>query len=295
MTLPIFFRNDRERFIASYDWQDVITGNGFISFYPTQYDDASYSNFIMNTRQLSTMAPGGLIAGTETYIFPSATFATANNVKDDGYLTAYADGAITSLTVQLQIRKGSTSVIGTSTTTSAAEVTHDTTTNTLKKTITVNDFVNKVEFQAKSDVNPGDLFHKFFNSAGQSWTESVYHPAVAPYAAGEVENSNKEIFISKIEVWLDAAGTGDTVYYKDADVIAQDLNIEDISSEIVSGGAEDETILIPIPITKTHISIGDSLYLKLTKVGGGSIVLDPTNTEVTDESLRLDIPFKIDL
>jgi len=277
--------------IISVDWKDIVTGNGFINFFPTLYKDSSFTNLIMNTKALATMASGGLISTTDPLRFQSSKFKQSNEIQGIAYLTAYAVGNITSLTAQLQKRATKDSNEGTSTATSPSEVTHSTTTNTLKKTITVEDYVNKVTFQAKADNSTGIIQHIFYDNMGASWTINT-SVVVGAYADKEVSNTNTDRWIKKIEVWLDAGGTGDTVYYKDADVISQDLHITDISPAVSSADVTDETILIPIPlIAKTNIAIGERIILKINKIGAGSLILDPTNTVVSDESLLLSLPF----
>lgn len=291
--VPVVFRDTREKVLANYNWEDIITGQGYITLYPTMYKE-TYSEFNISSKAYPSMVTSGLIGDTDKYIFQSNAFERPLEVDGVAYINAYATGTV-SLKAKLQKRDKGDSTEGSSTATSAAEVTNSTTSFVLVKTITVNDYVNNVTYEARSDDSNGFIQHKFYTHEAENWTVETGSIEGGSFVEGEADNPNKERFIHKIEVWLRAGGTGDTVYYKNADVIAQDLNITDISSEITSASVSNTTILMALPLTRTRFGIGEKMILQLTIIGGGDIVLDPTNTVVTNESLEIQLPVKVTL
>jgi len=101
--------------------------------------------------------------------------------------------------------------------------------------------------------------------------------------------------VSSIEIRIDSI-TGHTMYVKENDVYEQDMGDINISEEVkTTTYAADINFNIPLPITETVIAEGETLTLKISMTAG-NLVVDPLNlVNTTNESLKLNIPFKLDL
>jgi hypothetical protein len=214
------------------------------------------------------------------------------------YISAYASGAISSLKTKIQIRNIGDSSIGSVIHSDTTERTTGSESFALITTYSnIDDYVNKINFEMKSSDGGTNalIYFKFFTEDDVTYNSATSSTFSTSYIAKEVENTYKDQYISKIEVWGRIDGAGETCYIDESNVTGQTQPITSISSEETSGAITNGAILLPVPLTKTPVKIGEKIIAKITKAGAGDIVVDPNNEIVTDESLKVNLPVKIDL
>jgi len=81
--------------IASYDWTDIASGFGFVSFYLTTADDGKIYQRILSEKALSSSEPAGVIETNGTYEFQTSVFNSPREIKGTANLMGFANGAAT--------------------------------------------------------------------------------------------------------------------------------------------------------------------------------------------------------
>jgi len=287
--------------IASYDWTDITSGQGFVTFYPSIAQNSIGTYYLLSSQAIGSASTTGTFAETSEKSFYSNPFILPKTINGKCVLSGYADytsGGGIILTAKLSlVPKDKT--IGSSIATSAGEVYYSADyTFTLVKTITpIFDFVFKSTAQLKNTSPDGESAcrYKFYYLDG---TTEIVENLIAiggVYATYDFLNPNPNKIVSKIEIYLARGGSSGTVYEKDS--IVYGITITDLSTSVSSQAASsDQGILLELYIPQTIIKTDEILILKLTKSGGtGSFVCDPQHIVNTKETLKLNIPYKIDL
>jgi hypothetical protein len=301
--IPVVYRGQGAIANANYAYEDVANGLGYVLFYPSSTASDTWRDYILNSTALLAADTDGLITTKSQYHFETSGFNLPRQIKGDAYLTGYAHDAGIIGTAKVSVVSGTAVAGGTGAViqTSAAEVNTNEVFFTLKKTITINDYCDKVTSQAYVGAGGTGCYIQYnWNYAGESnVAASNVSTASFVYVTLTSDNPNKTKFVTKLEVYMKQTG-GSLVYEKDTNVYAETitgLTVTDISSTITTPTfAAPSPFNILIPLTQTRIKAGERIRLTFTNAGGaGAFVLDPTNEVVTHASLKLYLPFRIDL
>lgn len=294
----------QEPAIATFDFQDIANGLGFSIFHFTTSEDDSFKKFVLASTPLIAATTDGLIATGSTYEFRSSAFNLPRTAKGTAYLSGYADytsGGGIIANAKLSIESGTLSADGKGSIvwSSTGEVSTIEVTYQLKKTITIDGFVHEITSEIKTTTTTCSARYRFFYEGGQI-VDVIQTTSSGTYVAKTTTNPNQTKRVYKIEVWIKIGGGGGTAFEKETNVYEENtsgLTTTDITSSITSATmAADQGLLMELPLTQTRIKKGDNLLLKFVASGGtGGFVVDPTAEVHTKESLKLNLPFRIDL
>ncbi|HEC64028.1 MAG TPA: hypothetical protein ENI23_01900 [bacterium] len=303
MTLPKFYRNVGETGIKSYNYVDIANGLGYTTFYLTNTQDPAFTEYVLGATQLIASTNDGLLGTNQTYEFETSTFNLPRRVNGTAYLTGFAKTNTITATAKMSVRSGSitSSTEGSSIATHAAEIEQGVSSYVLVKTFSnVNEYVNKLTCEMKSDNPPSTTFLKVIYNyeLGGTYESIQSFTGSLTYIAKTASNANKNRSVKEILVYI--YGSTNNVWIQLQDVISQNvvgITTTDISSAISMGTIPANSgFLISIPLTRTLIKKDQKLLLTIKKTSGsGSFILDPTNEFATEESLKLNVPFILDI
>ena len=302
--IPNVFSKDRENIIASYDYTDFINGQGVVIVYPVICWDGDLNTYLINSRAINSSSTTGVL-GAGTYLFETKNYIQSMKIRGDAYLSGYADYSANNIDFKVEafvVSGGETASIGTLDWNVETEYTATTTGFVLKNTFTINDYVWSVVSQQVKICNNGlNMIKHIFYYEGDQTAEVLSGNNTYVYAELISLNPHPKKYVTKIEMYAKQSGGGGAEYkIKEQDVYStslSDYSETSISNEISSNtyGA-DQPFSIEIPLTDTNLKIGERLRLKTVVTGAsGGIVVDPTNTINENPSLKLNLPFKIDL
>lgn len=301
--LPVNFAIPGENVIASYDWVDISSGLGYAVYYPCIAEDNVMTFPILTQQAFGTATTTGLISVNGTYAFISNNFVSPRTLKGEVILSGYLDytsGAGIYINAKIKKMVGSTYTRGSvlvSNTTEVSDVSGGG--DVLKKTLTVNNFFYDMTYQVKVISATNQAFIRLVityedNDAYDTGDVSIAY-STEDYRTLTLTNPYPDKLVTDVKIYLnDDAGTP---YEKDTYIYAiSGLTVTDITDTITSlAVTADQMILLKIPIDE-HLAIGDRISLVITKGGGtGGVVCDPTNEVVANPTLKLNIPFKVEL
>jgi hypothetical protein len=301
--LPINIPIPAESAIASYSWTDIASGQGVTSWYLSTAENLTNKSYLLLDRISPISTTDGKLSINSLYYFKTSTFNTPRTVLGNAYLSGYADWtSSTGLTMSAKLRYVfGTAVdagLGATTYTDAAESTTSATSYTLVKTLYIDNYLGKVDFQLKATAN---VWAKIvFNYSGSTADSSEAYHNNTTWTAKSVVNPNLTSRVATIGVYIKTSGS-DTARIQNVvatSELVSGITETDITSEIIGETkTADGYFLMSMPITQTNLKIGSYLVLVLKPTGGvGNYVLDPQqNFYTTQSSLKINIPFKIDL
>jgi hypothetical protein len=301
MSLPQPFSTTLPQ-ISSFNFQDLVDGQGITIFYPCVCYNGSQKDFVLSSTAMPSNTLTGLMT-TGTSFFETKNYIKPLTIKGDAFLSGYADynSSNISFTAQLYaVTGGETATLGASVDSDATEYTSTTNPYVLKKTFTTNNFIYKLTAEGKRTGNYGNGRYTFYYEGGQTAVVNTADFNLTNYLTYEVLNPYPTKYVLKIECGLwSNDDTGDW-YFKNHNVYASTLsNYAEtaISSSITSETySADQPFLLKIPLTQTDIKIDDRIQLRITQTAAnGGIVIDPTNSVIAKPTLKLNIPFNIDL
>lgn len=290
--------------VASYTYLNLLSGEGVISYYPTIAEDNSFKEYILNSQTLISASTTGLISSTFPYKFKGLGFKIPQTIKGTAHLSGFADytsagGIIASAKVSVESGTQVFGGLGEIEWTSDAEVSEAGAGLTLKKTIVIDGYVNKTTLELKSA--GGNLAYAtlIYRYGGENHLDIAAQDTTSTsYVTKTFTHANEERFVNKIEVWMESPT--DTAFVKNVKVyeeLTSGMTTTDISSTITSATmAVDQGVSLKIPLTETTLATGDRIVLTFTKSGGvGNFIVDPTAEFTTNQTLKLDIPFNLEL
>jgi len=301
MAVPVKYRRSAP-FTISFNWEDVASGVGYVSYICTNTEDSTYlRSYKLLTQTLIAADPNGLISSTEPYFFYSPDFSKSSEMSGSAFVSGYFDYTSDAGTIAVQLDKESGTISadgeGSIQWTSPAE-NHDANTGSYQtvKSITINGYVHKVEWDMKTAGTAAYARMIYHYGGDNTATTSDVQESGATYATFEQDNPNQSFYVTRIEV--QGKTTDQPLYIKDVNVYEENtsgLTTTSIASEIVTPSmSADQGFLLELPIDNVQISKGERIKMTLTKTGSdGSIVLDPTAETQTNETLKVQIPFTL--
>ena len=287
--------------IASYDWKDIASGEAFTTFYPFwTVTSTEFKSFRMSSTPLTV--PTGTLDTTYPLFFETNGFKLPRTIKGEAFVTGFLSYVDTNMQVTAQLfkRPATGGVLGGITENDATEYSDSSGSYVTVKTFTFTEgeYVNKVVNQIKfSDENNGrcKIMFNYLSGLAPAWKDVQKVVSGTTYTEQTFSNPFPNERVSSIEIRIDSV-SGHTMYVKENDVYEQDMGDINISEEVkTTTYAADINFNIPLPITETVIAAGETLTLKISMTAG-NLVVDPLNlVNTTNESLKLNIPFKLDL
>ena len=302
--VPIQFPIPTEQVIASFDFTDIAIGLGFSIFHLTLSEDSNVKTSLLAPSTLPSASTTGLAKVGNPYEFRTSAFNLPRTVKGTAYVSGYANYDADDLvgTAQISIEDAPLVLLGLGSIqwSNLSEVSHGTNTFTLKKTITINGYVNKINSQINAAGGGRNETKYIFFYDGENTYEEIEGTTSTSYVSASVTNPNPGKFVYKIEVWLRDTFGFDSSFEKDTEVYEETKSgrvATPISESVVTATmSADQGILLELPLTETNIKKGENIVLTFQVTGAsGGFVLDPTGEIETKESLKLNLPFKIDI
>ena len=289
--------------LMSYNWTDIATGLGYVSFYPSVIEQDAVLKYSLDVNTLLVSSTAGTLKN-DSWFFETSIFNSSKTIKGNAYLSGYTDWSTNDSVVSGQLIKlnsNYTSSKGSVVDSDATEYSE----SSPASDVVVKTFELKGErvFEVVSDIKvEGDYgvantHARFYYAGGSSVRNNV---PTTTYTSKTYTNPSPEKLVDKITIELSiTAGTGgaNAVYVKNTDVYGLLNSVrtevsDEISSILITA---DRSWTLKIPCSETYLDIGDILVLRVKSTGSNSaIICDPTNQVQTEPSLKLNIPFKID-
>lgn len=293
----------QETALVTFDFTDIANGLGFSTFHPFFSEDSNgFPDYSLSSLQLAVSTTTGLIDTPYEHVFESSDFNLPRTVAGTAFLTGFinTDGKVTA---QIIKRTGTASgVLGSVTESNATEQTSQSVTYTLEKTFNITGFRNKVVNQIKSGSGTRTAICKVtyhYTDNSITPTADVENSTTSiSYTEKTYSNPHPNERIFKIEVFLRISNDDTIASLKEDDVYEQ--VISGITDTTITSALSTPTYSsninfnLSLPITQTLIKKGERVAIKITHVGSG-IVVDPLNLINSNPSLKLNLPFKIDL
>ena len=304
MVLPQTLPIPQETAIASYSYTDIANGLGYSIFHLTLSEQLTIKNSVLFQSAIPSASTTGLAKAGQPYRFTTSEFNLPRTVKGTAYVSGYANYNADDLigTAQLSIEDAPfvSTGLGSIQWSDLSEVSETNTSFVLKKTITINGYVNKIDSEIKNGVADTARVKYIFFYDGENTYEKIESVFGTSYVAKSVTNPNLSKYVYKIEVWLRTDAGGGTAFEKETEVYEESHTgavVTTISASVVTATmSADQGILLEIPLTETLIKKGANILLTFEVSGAsGGFVLDPTGEVETKESLKLNLPFRIDL
>jgi hypothetical protein len=291
--------------VASYNYTDISRGEGIEDYYCTITDIPTYKGYVLSPNPLLVSNATGYINSTFAYYFKSLPFKLQRTIKGTAYLSGWADytaGAGIVGTAQVLVESG-TRVFGGEGDiewSSDAEVNESGPGTTLKKTIVINDYVNKVTLEIKEPGGNLGYVNLIWRYEGDnSLTTTEQDTNSVNYVTKTFTHANNDtMFVNAVEVWMQSpAGTAYVQNVKVYQELTSGITRTAISSELSTNAkAADQGFSLALPLTQTTLGEGELIICKFTKSGGtGNFIVDPTNEILTNQSLKLSLPFRVDV
>ena len=295
----------QETALVTFDFTDIADGSGNITFHPFYTEDVNgFKSWGLNSVQLAVPTATGSINTDEENIFETSNFNLPKTAKGTAYLTGFinTDGSMKAEIVKISGTESG--VLGNANETDDTEYSYGADTNfSVVKTFTIAGFRNKVTNVIKTSNGTRTVTGKitFYHIDNDQLASSgiTNTTTSTSYVAKTYTNPHPNKKLEKIEVSIKISNNDSTAFTDTQVVFDQDitgLTETSMSSAITTPTYSGNTNFnISIPLTETLIKKGERLAVKITNVGAG-YVLDPLNlVESTNSSLKLNIPFKIDL
>ena len=238
----------------------------------------------------------------KVYNFSTGEFKTNRTIFGTAYVSGFVDYTSGVCTVRAKIYKTSGTPtaggIGTIDWTSGGQVSNSTTSYVLRKTIEIGGFVNKVDAEAKVVSGTGS-YKYIFHYNGENNSEVVTTTSSTTFTDITVANPTPEKRVAKIELWIKNTDPGavtseklTAVYSELTPNYSETILSDEVTSEDITS---DKNFMFTLTLPKNLIKRDEKLVLELWTLGVGNLVVDPKNDFATEETAKINIPFKIDL
>ena len=309
--MPINLAIPQEGAVASYDWTELASGQGFVNYYPSIGKDKDFKFYPLLDQILDIYTTDGKLALNKYFKFSTSNFKFPRIIDGKAFLSGFMDytsGAGLKISARLTKEKG-TAVLGGASATTYEDLGGVTSSGgageyILLKTIEVEDYVNKVSYSLASSPDgfqaQGKIVILYYGDdtlESESGQVTSSTPTTINYNHA---NKNKKVW--KVLFYgrkVFSGGTGATI--SNAIVTAEVLTgiTEETLCDWVESATEtaDNYFLLEMILTNEQVSVSERLVLELKTEGGvGHFVLDPVGRFISDKAtIKLNIPFKIDL
>ena len=295
---------------ANFDYNDISSGLGYVTFYPNISKNSTETGYILTDQVLPTATTTGIFITEGSFKFKGSTNKLPKTVSGIAYFSGYADYSANNMTIagQVSILKDGTPVdggLGSVTASDMSSVSEASGSGyVLKKTIWVNDYVNKVTGKywtsdgGVSSCTVKIILKRFDGTADETLTTAAT-TETDPYPY-TLSTATPLVRVGAVEVWITGSAGGANVSERDTEVYANivtgitETTISDLITSETHGA--DSGFLLQIPLTESILTTSDQLVLSIYKTGAtGGYVVDPSQSIATNETLKLNIPFKLDL
>ena len=296
--------------LINYDYNDINRGFGFKTHYPNISINDTETEYILNDIALPTSTTTGLLITKNSYKFKTSINQLPRTISGTATLSGYADFNADNMTIagQISILKEGTAVdggLGVVVASNASEIDHSSGTGyVLIKTIWVNDYVNKVTGNywtsdgGVSSCAVRVVLKHFDGVASETLsTSATTETSPQPYT---LSTATPLVRVSEVEIWTTGSSGGANVSEGATQVYANIVTgtSETVITDLITSEThtQDSGFLLLLPTTEAILSSDEKIVLSIRKTGTtGGYVLDPTNIIHTEETLKLNIPFKLDL
>jgi len=299
MTIPKKYRGTRERILTNFDFRDIATGLGYVTFNASKIEENDFSFYVIDENLLNTSSTDGLVdAGT--YDFETSTFNLSQKIKGNAYLSGFVDFS-SNCTITATISKILYETIGKGAIEQqdSSEESNSTTTPTIVQTLTMSDqrvFEATVEIKNDGGGTGNTTFTKmlFTYSDGQTDEHSQQSNNTGTYVTKTFTNKYPKKRVDKIDIYLYRNASVFTAFLQNSIAYAVTGITETIISSAIASKTKtaDSPFTLRIPLTKTKILNGENLNTKVV-ITGGKVVVDPKANISTFPSLILFLPTEI--